>query len=574
MTSKTSWRKLNDDGQDVCRSLDYIVDGIQILKEFVQKGQRMDGDGEEKVNLKRIWKFRLFQSSIGSPIDVEGARASLRTMKDARRLLTSLLQSIDDPIVAVTKTAVKDIHGAGLELLPDDVLAIIFEMHVGAYMYETPAYEAYSADKYPSLIISWVCQRFRQIALWLPDLWKHASFTFPEKILLLFKERCSIPALHIRPATKFPGHYARFFGTIHPPHQWRELHLHFDNEDELKDDFKHLSSAVGQNPLEALEYLSIRNDLTVNSDLSEFEERWHAIYLPEDPSAIISSWQMPKLARLKLRNILSPIALRCENVTWFCFEFCDAERPLDFTVLQEQLQLMPNLESLSVTFSINFPFDDSSQFNHSSSTPSLTYLNLKIGSATPGPMVARLMSLVDTQRVTRLELNLRGRYQAKESHFESWVHAIFPETAGAFARVEQFALDVTNLRGSETSFHRIFSSLPNLQDVSLVLPHFSEIYIHDDWINRGAFRRLRYLLIEVIRMPGDPTPIDTGTTSFDAIFESQHCMGFERLEVRNRSYYPITEGKDSLQRILGDKLQWIDCQSSVTSVFDYDYDDF
>ncbi|KLO07273.1 hypothetical protein SCHPADRAFT_932562 [Schizopora paradoxa] len=573
MTSKTSWRKLNDDGQDVCRSIDYIVDGIQVLKEFIRKGQRMDGEGDEKVNLKRIWKFKLFQPSVGLPVDVEAAKASLRTMKDAKRLLTSLLDSIDDPIEAVTKTAVKDIHGAGLKLLPDDVLAIIFEMHVGAC--EHSEYGGYTMFNNPSLVISSICQRFRQLALRLPDIWKLASLSFPTKTLLLYKERCLKPILIVSPATAFLMSYSfsKIFDAVHPPNRWRELHLHFDDEDQARLYYERLDSVIGQTPLEGLEYLSIRNDLSDDSDQTDFGDQWLSMYLPGYQSAIVSSWQMPTLTHLKLRNVLSRTPLRCEHLTWFCFEICDTEEELDFRVLQSQLQSMPKLQSLSVTFSVNYPFDiaDTMEMDSSPSTPNLTSLELKIGSSTPDSMITQFMALVDTQGLTQLKLKLQSGFSPKESVFDAWVHAIFTGSARPFDNVEHFTLNVTSFRGSDSSFDRIFTSLQNVQDVSLVIPHVSDIEIRQSWISRGMFQRLGNLLVEVVQVPGYSGPIDVGRSSFDALFEGERCKDFERLEVRDRSYHPTSKGKAYLQRILGDKLQWIDYQSSVMNYHDDDF---
>lgn len=45
-----SWRKLSDDGDELCRSIDNVLDGIHALKDSVQKGQRVDGRGDLRMD--------------------------------------------------------------------------------------------------------------------------------------------------------------------------------------------------------------------------------------------------------------------------------------------------------------------------------------------------------------------------------------------------------------------------------------------------------------------------------------------------------------------------------------------
>ena len=49
------WKKIGDDGQDLCRSLDYLLGGVQTLKSLVQVGRRLDGEGEKKIASKELW---------------------------------------------------------------------------------------------------------------------------------------------------------------------------------------------------------------------------------------------------------------------------------------------------------------------------------------------------------------------------------------------------------------------------------------------------------------------------------------------------------------------------------------
>ncbi|KLO07995.1 hypothetical protein SCHPADRAFT_944788 [Schizopora paradoxa] len=557
-----SWRKLDDDGKDLCRSLDHILDGVQALKDSIRRGDRLDDRGEMKVDFKDIWCPELFangRSLTDAPLDVQETRASLRRMKDAKNTLSSLLESIDETIKNVASVTAIDFRAAGLASLPDDVLAIIFEMCVDM----NPS--KYSGNDYTvrySTRISSVCQRFRQLALQLPDLWKSVSLSFPDAMLFLYKERCPSPVVYMNHRLPRSFEFSKMLDVVHPSHQWRELHLRFWDGDHVQQCLEGLYTVVGQTPFTALEYLSICDNLTIDGDfLDEDSDQWTSIYLPGGQSPTISSWQMPKLTRLKLRNILSHPPLHCENVTWFCFELCNVEESLRLEVLQKQLQSMPKLQTLSVTISLACPFDsiESSHINHSPLTPSLTNLELKIGEDTPDLMISQILALVNTKQLIRFKLSLEGRLW-KDTQFDEWVNAIFPRTAKAFANVKHFTLDATHNRGSYNSYDRIFTSLPNAQEVSLILPHHAEIGLGGNLVKRGAFRHLRSLIIEVVHIDtgSGPLEIGVGRMALNTLIKRLHREGSEGLEVRNRTSYSMSEGKANLQKLLGEKLRWID----------------
>ncbi|KLO05192.1 hypothetical protein SCHPADRAFT_1003021 [Schizopora paradoxa] len=569
MAPKKCWRKLDDDGKDLCRSLDYVLDGIHTLKDSARNGRRMDGRGEELINSKEIWCSELVSSSSTSSvtsIDAKAAKVSLRRMKDAKKILSSLWKSIDDAIEVVTKLAVKDIHADGLSHLPDDILAIIFEMYVE--MYTIPTHRAHDVIKYPSLVISSVCRRFRQIASRLPNLWKLVSLSFLEEILLLHKGRCSNPTLHISPATEEPERYksSKIFDTVHPPHQWRELHVHIACEDEAQHYIERLRSVVGETPLKSLKRLSIRNDLV--DDPSESLGPPASMYALGGHFPELCSWQMPKLSRLELRNVLPLQPLQCENVTWFSFELYGAEDPLNLSALRTLLQSMPKMHSLSVVLSVNCSFDDpdssQTQVKHPPvKLPNLTFLDFKAEGSTPHLAISEFMALLDTQKLLRLKLTLWNKYVPLEHSFGQWVRAFFPKTGGrAFLNVKNFALNVGSFRGSRDSFEQIFTSMPRVQEISLVLPQHADIQVLEHWLTQGAFRRLRLLRIELVETPGYQCLLDIGRSNFDPLFQSQSCKDFRNLEVRNRTSYNLVEGKAKLQNLLGEKLQWMDCTRS------------
>lgn len=55
------WRKLGDDEQELCRQLDYLVDGVQALNTSIKMGRRLDGQGEMKIKSKDLWCGGLYR---------------------------------------------------------------------------------------------------------------------------------------------------------------------------------------------------------------------------------------------------------------------------------------------------------------------------------------------------------------------------------------------------------------------------------------------------------------------------------------------------------------------------------
>ncbi|KLO07275.1 hypothetical protein SCHPADRAFT_932564 [Schizopora paradoxa] len=561
--------KLRDDTQELCCSLDYLLDSVQALKASIRTGRRLDGEGGRKVNSKELWCQELSCPTPNASLDVKDVKAALRRMKDTKGLLSSLLESIDVAIQNVTNSTIKDVHGAGLSLLPDDLLACIFEMYVN--MYEIPDYEEHVSFDYPALIISSICRRFRQIALGLPDVWKHVALFFPKKILALHKERCQNPVVHIKPASELCDTYSEMLHEVQPFSQWRGLEMHVSNGDHARLYFECMGRAIFQTPFHSLEYLSISNELEEDPD--DVEEQSYPIYLFRlgEPD-YLTSWQMPKLARLHLRNVHPKRPLLCENVTQFHFEISRdevrREEPLSLTAFRRLLGSMPKMQSLSVIFDAHTSFESSSRTEKTSSTlTSLTSLNLKVAICTSQVTVSQFMDLIETHRLTSLNLAFEGdEEEEQESKIicRGWIDALFPGTARSYANVERFGLEFERLRGSNHLFGDIFESLPNVKDVSLVLPHHAITYIQGDWIFKGAFEHLRSLRIDVTQEIDSECPLDGGHSNLDALFEDPYCKQIVHLEVHNRLSYSLARWKANLQGLLGERLEWVDYERHGT----------
>ncbi|KLO07714.1 hypothetical protein SCHPADRAFT_1001468 [Schizopora paradoxa] len=560
------WSRIGGDEEELCKTLDYVLDGLTALRTSIRKGQRLDGTGERKVDLKEIWcpELSRFRSSDDVSITADIAKAALWRMKIAKKLLLPVLESLDESIQEVTEVTANDCRAAGLIMMPNDVLANVFKIYIDMIPTVLPAaYEEYHPLACSPLILSSVSRRFRQIVLYLPSLWRHIALNFPDKLLLLHKNRCPNPIIHIKPARNLSFTYFDKLDALQPHHQWRELHLHFASEDHARFYFKRLGAIV-QAQFHSLERLSISNDVVAVENEPDYYGP--SIYLDEENLDVLSSWRMPKLSFLELRNAIPITALRCENVTWLSFELSDLyhqDEVLDMVAFRDLLQSMPKIQSLLVTFDMPYTFDEFADKDTDISScvlPSLKFLDLKIRGQTPDLTVRQFMGLVETQKLSRLAVELRGGDPTYDPDFQDWVSVIFPEMkpgyVATFSNVEDFALAIRNFRWPSPPCERILTSMPNVQAVSFVLPYDSDFYFSDRWKKDHAFPHLRSLQIEVLPINSYESPLCQGR--FDAFHSGQHCKTFELLEMKVGSPHFIVEERDRLQSLLGEKLHWIE----------------
>ncbi|KLO07994.1 hypothetical protein SCHPADRAFT_1001228 [Schizopora paradoxa] len=582
------WKKLGGEGREFCRSLEYLLETVQALKEIVRMGRMLDGKGGLKMDLKEVWCPELLRSPTPAS---EDTKATLRQMKDAKKTLAQLTKSLDVTIQAVTDATIKDCQADGFALLPDDILAHIFEMYIDECI--IPDYDEFYIPPHNSpLILSSVCRRFREIVHHVPNLWRHISLAYPKELLRLHRERCANPSVHILPARDILHTHADMIDKIHPYTQWRELQFDFLNEDHAHRYFERLQPLVME-PFHSLEYLSISNDLREDPEDEDSEreacgnpdrEYWGeygvSIYLDEKHMSFVSSWQMPKLTHLELRNFMPHMPLQCGNVTRLSIrlsDLCEDDR-LELSEFQDLFGWMPKIESLLIHFdtevTFNTDLEDTPQTSGlTAALPRLTHLDLGIEVDTPDDTIIRFMTLVDTRKLTRLALKLRSGNSHSEGQgeavFEMWVDALFLKASAGdsapFACVEEFTLDAVDLPGSPPSFEHIFTSLPNVRHVSLKIPRNSKLWIAEQWIAGGAFQHLRSLHIEVFMVKTSlyhKSPVGCHPllySGFEALCFSRYCDEFEEMKVRNRVPCFSAEEKARLQFLFKDKLHWIDC---------------
>ncbi|KLO07998.1 hypothetical protein SCHPADRAFT_932053 [Schizopora paradoxa] len=551
------WRKVGGDGEELCRLIDYLVDGMQTLKSSIQMGRRLDGKGKMKVGSKELWCSGLYCDRAGNSTrpSVENTKIALRQMKDAKALLSSISKSLDDTIQTVTDDTSIDCRAVGLSSLPDDLLTYIFEIYVE--MSVSP-FERIDSDISPQILAS-VSRRFRQVALDSPGIWKHVSYRDWTKTLLLYKERCPNPIIHIDSTHDAlpPVKMDKFH--IYPYQQWRGLRIAYNDKYEGHLYFQHLHQII-RSPLDALEDLMICND-----NMNKRDETPLFVQLDGDDLRSLSSWQMPNLTHLDLRNVLPLAPLQCSNVTSFRVHvdnYTEEHEDLNMVAFRSLLQSMPKMQSLHIAL-----LDLADAFSNAPSgpvsLPELTSFKFEVGGTTSDLVVRRIMELVVTNELTRLALSFYPCHTKKEDIFDNWVSTIFIRRIPSsnvgytpFVKVEEFSLDVERFRGSVGTFYSIFSAMPDVHTMSLILPEnamlpFGKIPMN---LDNGDLHRLRSLHIKFLKASSYPDGFTDHLYNLDEFLRDGHCKELERVEIQHRRTDNVAEAKAQLQKTLGKKL--------------------
>ncbi|KLO08001.1 hypothetical protein SCHPADRAFT_1001233 [Schizopora paradoxa] len=561
ITIGMGWRKVGDDGQELCRLLDYVLGGVQTLKSSIQSGRRLDGKGEMKVDAVKLWCSGLYRDPADddddTSVDLKDAKDALRRMKDAKSLLSSVSKSLDDAIQTVTDDISSDCRATGLSLLPDDVLTDIFEKYVEL---SVEGEESFHSMFTPYMLAS-VCRRFRQIVFACSDLWKHVFLRFPETRLLALKDRCSNPIVHLGAEYKISHWESDKFAFVQPCQQWRELRLAYANGVLGHLYFERLKSLI-QTPLESLERLSITNELKEAED--EEQTTPSPIYLDGDDLRTLSSWQMPNLIRLELRNVIPMAPLQCENVTSFSLRLYDhKEETLNMATFQNLLQSMPKLQSLSVSLNVSAGFDASS--DTLLALPDLRSFDLQIKGPTSPTTVRRLRGLLRTEELTRLVLKFHEDQNSDDYLFLGWLYALVPYNSGPrqdsrfarFKKVEDFSVEIQCKAYEEFPFDDLFRALPNVQNVSMTLSESEHavLFMNQTGRSSGLLQRLRSLRM---KLPwAHPDDFADKMRDFEVFLGDRCCGDLELFQLELRQSCEVEPLKARLYDIIGEKLRWI-----------------
>lgn len=529
-----------------------------MLKASIQSGRRLDGKGEMEVDPKELWCRGLYRyvgrfceieveshlprissdrAGDSTHPTVEDAKIALRQMKDARSLLSSISESLDDAIHGVSKATINDCRSTGLSLLPDDLLTYIFEMYIEMSVLPGGCLD----PTYSPHVLASVCRRFREIVLGRPGFWKHVSLEFPRMRLLSLKERCPAPVVHVGVLDERSPLELDNFSFIHPYQQWREFRLRYINKKIRHLYFERLKSLI-QTPLESLECLSISNEFEDDEDEDEGPV---SNYLDGRDMRTLSSWQMPNLARLELQNVIPTAPLQCGNVTSFYLHMEDHRvETLSMAAFRQLLLSMPKVQSLSIALDISFSFDTSPGTRLS--LPSLRSLELEIeGETTPPSTISQIMGLLNTEELTSLVLRFFGddKYGGERHLFQNFVFAVVTNGFGSrqegrtpsFARVEDFSLMVRDFRCPPSSLDPLLEAMPNVQNVSMVLPRQTDLFSYETFSGGSALQKLQQLRTLRLELPQSCPDDFTGRIwDIKRFFGDAHCKDLEVFEVQFR----------------------------------------
>ncbi|KLO07265.1 hypothetical protein SCHPADRAFT_932557 [Schizopora paradoxa] len=552
------WRKVGDDRQELCRLLDYLLGGVQTLKSSVQSGRRLGGEGEMKVDLKELWYSGSYRHRAGDSNHptIQETQMALRQMKDAKSLLSTISKSLDEAIQTITDDTFDDCRAAGFSLLPDDLLTYIFEMHVE----DSVSSEQYMFYNRAPRNLASVSKHFRRVALAHSGIWKHNSLGDSRESLLLYKERCPNPIIHIHKSDDIPSAEADKL-HMYPSQQWRGLRITYRDKEDGHLYFRDLNPII-ETPLAALEDLMICND-NMFARRDEFGQLIpRSIHLDGDSLRTLSSWQMPKLTHLDLRNVLPLAPLQCGNVTSLTVNvktYCGQSEDLNVVAFRNLLQSMPKIQSLHIALR-----DMDRTFNETSSDPvslpDLTSLRFEVGGTTSNLVINQIMELVDTSTLTRLTLKF---FLIGEHVLDGCVSAIFDRKSStsrvghiAFMKVEEFSLEVTSFRISDGTFISMFSAIPNAHTISLELPENVELPFADIPKKLGVLQRLRSLHIKFPRRLTDY--YTNHLINLNRFFKNGNCKELEKLEVDYQRPVYATMAKAHLREMLGERVYLMD----------------
>ncbi|KLO07274.1 hypothetical protein SCHPADRAFT_1001799 [Schizopora paradoxa] len=289
-----------------------------------------------------------------------------------------------------------------------------------------------------------------------------------------------------------------------------------------------------------------------------------SIRLRKEHFDFLSSWRMPKLTHLELSNFIPYERLCCENVTRLSIRLTAIREQLDVQDLRVLFESMPRIQSLSITFGVDEPFDlvvrDGVRYdNDGPALPNLAHLNLEVEAMTPDDTINHFVALLNLQSLTHLSLSFFwDDRNCMEPAFEKWIGALTPcqypmdKMPPTFARLEIFSLKTDGVRGSHRLFKQIFMSMPNVHVVSLNITYDADIFIDKEWVEGGALSQLRTLRIEVLQISPSSSPLSP--RCLDALYKMKDCEQFKTLEFRISLHRNLRIEKKELQSLMRDKL--------------------
>lgn len=362
------------------------------------------------------------------------------TLQDlsVKKLLNDLGDALDGAIQEVTVRVLEPSRIEGLDSLPDEILARIFE-----FSYEGPDFDNLNLKRTLNVLAS-VCSRFRRVALHLPELWEVVSSFFGSKHVELLKSRCQKPVVHIYVGVEELEYGADksiqdFLQALHPSDQWRELVIESDYADDEVYDIIFRPVSVGS--LSKLECLTIKAFTVYEDDVSLSRSRLKAL----------ANWDLPALHTLKLVNVL-PQQINCPNLRNLNIEL-DVEANIrdffnwDFRMLKRTLARLRSIQSLSLILSSVVVHDvevgdDPVELLH------LRSLSLKIDVCPEALPIKKLAAIIDMPNLVKLKFELNDDDSWMPA---KWVEAFFEHNrrlVTGHTNVEEVAVDVNEKRSN------------------------------------------------------------------------------------------------------------------------------
>ncbi|KAH8111956.1 hypothetical protein DFH11DRAFT_1745393 [Phellopilus nigrolimitatus] len=332
---------------------------------------------------------------------ISQGKSALRALKSLQMTLNVLSNLAKETTSAIQSILCPLVLQDGIESLPNEILAMIFE-----YFCVNK-----DADTNCPVILSHVSRRFRGLALGLPCIWANIdldSFQSQDK-LATWLSRSKESRLDLKIAREIPD---SFFSKISNTSVLSRLQtFEFNTFRAFGDDWEEkrligiLLHHFHDLAFPVLENLSMRfcDYITVS---------------PENLPILCPTWDMRNLRRLTTHNIIPEIS------SLFHLTSCDmsfgpygrAPIPGDSVRLLMFLKSTPNLKHLSLKFdSISFPQFDSAIVT----LPNLESLSLKVRSGAPDAEGFR--RLMDHMRLPALSQLTAAFYFAEGQYLYDWI---------------------------------------------------------------------------------------------------------------------------------------------------------
>lgn len=490
------------------------------------------------------------------------AKSSLSRMKSIAKVLASVSASLESSISHVAKRSRKIIQASGLNTLPDDIIARIFELYHEEYrnlVHEGDA-KNWGRSFRAANVLTQVSKRFRLVALHIPALWDCVSgkTRHAEEMIPVLKARCQNPTIFLdydffEDANVLTG--ADFLRLIQPASQWRGLVISYGRTDESRKLFEDIH-AISNGRLDNLLDLRIAN---VRELRDEGEDDGSSTNLFINDAVILAEWALPKLKRLTLSNVI-PTYMDCPNLQECRIELGTNEAKWELGSLRKFFDCIPLLESLSFSLSNDIPDRDDSdaddqmlQLLEPVCLSRLRSLELFVTGETEGEFLKDVLDLLDLSTVSSLKIALLYDVDNTKDLGEcmnDWFFGIRRTNGGGkrvFPNVTDFHLSLRQeYRESMLLYSDMMLSVPQARNVVLNLPGFSDPSFV---LVFKYFKELRSIRLDDCNsfrgwyLASDLERVD-----------QQKLDQLERFEIEGGAN--LLEQRNRIERCLGSKLIW------------------